>query len=43
MATAKEKFELAQPRYPQMLFRMRLPKQAPAVSILRHAGELSAE
>ncbi len=35
--------ELAQPRNPQMLFRMRLPKQAPAFSILRHAVELSAE
>ena len=35
--------ELAQPRNPQMLFRMRLPKQAPAFSILRHAMELSAE
>ena len=35
--------ELTQPRNPQMLFRMRLPKQAPAFSILRHAVELSAE
>ena len=35
--------ELAQPRNPQMLFRMRLPKRAPAFSILRHAVELSAE
>lgn len=35
--------ELAQPRNPQMLFRMRLPEQAPAFSILRHAVELSAE
>ena len=35
--------ELAQPRNPQMLFRMRLPKQVPAFSILRHAVELSAE
>lgn len=35
--------ELAQPRNPQMLFRMRLPKQAPAFSILRHTVELSAE
>ena len=35
--------ELTQLRNPQMLFRMRLPKQAPAFSILRHAVELSAE
>ncbi len=35
--------ELTQPRNPQMLFRMRLPKQAPAFSILRHAVDLSAE
>lgn len=35
--------ELSEPRNPQMLFRMRLPMQAPAYSILRHPVALSAE
>ncbi len=35
--------ELIEPRNPQMLFQMRLPKQAPSFSILRHAVELSPE
>ena len=32
---------LAEPRTPQMTFRMQLPRQVPAWSILRHAVELS--
>ena len=34
---------LEQPRTPQMLFRMQLPKKVPAMSILRHGVELSAK
>ena len=34
---------LEQPRTPQMLFRMQLPKKVPAMSILRHSVELSAK
>lgn len=34
---------LDEPRTPQMVFRMQLPQQVPAYSILRHAVELSAK
>ena len=34
---------LTEPRTPQMRFRMRLPKQVPAMSILRIARPLSAQ
>ena len=34
---------LEQPRNPQMVFQMQLPKQIPALSILRRAVELSPE
>ncbi|MBP3412966.1 MAG: U32 family peptidase [Oscillospiraceae bacterium] len=34
---------LEQPRTPQMLFRMQLPKAVPPMSILRHSVELSAK
>ncbi|MBQ8586518.1 MAG: U32 family peptidase [Oscillospiraceae bacterium] len=35
--------ELTEPRNPQMVFTMQLPKQVPPFSILRHAVELSAK
>ena len=34
---------LTEPRTPQMVFRMRLPRQVPAMSILRIARPLSAQ
>ena len=34
---------LTEPRNPQMIFKMQLPKQIPAYSIVRHAVELSAK
>ena len=34
---------LTEPRTPQMRFRMRLPRQVPAMSILRVARPLSAQ
>lgn len=34
---------LAEPRNPQMIFKMHLPKPVPAYSIVRHAVELSAK
>jgi len=34
---------LDEPRNPQMVFRMQLPKPVPAMSILRRAVELSPE
>ena len=36
-------FPLTEPRTPQMVFRMRLPRQVPAMSILRIARPLSAQ
>ena len=34
---------LLEPRTPQSLFKMKLPKQVPAMSFVRHAVELSAQ
>ncbi len=34
---------LAEPRNPQMIFKMQMPKQIPAYSIVRHAVELSGK
>ena len=35
--------ELHEPRHPQMLFRMKLPRRVPPMSFVRHAVELSAK
>jgi len=43
MMTDMEDNPLEQPRTPQMLFRMQLPKTVPPMSILRHSVELSAK
>ena len=43
MMTDMEGNPLEQPRTPQMLFRMQLPKAVPPMSILRHSVELSAK
>ena len=43
MMTDMEGNALEQPRTPQMLFRMQLPKAVPPMSILRHSVELSAK
>ena len=35
--------ELAEPKTPQMLFKMKFPQKVPAMSFVRHAVELSAK
>ena len=35
--------ELHEPRHPQMVFRMKLPRRVPPMSFVRHAVELSAK
>ena len=43
MMADMEGTELAEPKTPQMLFKMKFPKQVPAMSFVRHAVELSAK